>query len=660
MLKFLFSLLVFYTGLGLSINYSQQFINVSFDQLPANYQLFGREKDNSANIPISGTVQAAGYAYVSIVKLRNDVRIGYQRINLKYSNATNAAFSATSKIQSELAEYTFDIYLCKSATDSSLAVHRNNIVAGDFYIIYGQSNAVAWEVDYQYRNEYCRSYGFQGWALSNSTSPRVGLFGIEFQRVIAEKQKIPTCVINGAVAGASITHLISRNPNDHADQNTVYGQLLTSARRTGLLPYLRGMFYWQGETEAASGDPASWGPQFDQLVGLWKEDFPTTEKIYVFQLPLFGGGAYDDKIGVLREQQRTLDKKYAIVQPYAALGAPGWDGFHYKLDGYLQLGRELADMAAYNHYGAKQKISSPSLQKAFYSTPQRDEITMVFEDYQAMVYPKDSVYENIEGSLEKFTNYKVKDFFYLNAVWQKLESGKAEENKIVVKLKEVQNDTLIKYLPSKFHFSGALSAPWVYIGPFLSNTQGFRAFAFHHNKIYPYKNLGTLALTASETDFVVLNWNKLAEVSGYTLERYEEGKFLETQQIFHLPASQTEFVDSSAVKGTAYTYRIRGFTAQNESKTTSVTYTKISADIIAESSLLVFPNPVAEKITITSARNKIGHIDMYTIDGKKFKTINANGLETLEISVRDMSTGQYILKIFSENDIATRKILVVR
>lgn len=290
-------------------------------------------------------------------------------MNLQYSAAV-APFSTSSKIKAELAEYSFEVYACKSATDSSLIVRRDDIVAGDFYIIYGQSNAVAWEVDYTYRNEYCRTYGSLGgtsvnWGLSNDLTPRVGIFGIEFQRKVAEKYQIPTCVINGALAGASIQDLLSRNANDHSDASTAYGTLLHYAKQSGLLPYLKAIYYWQGENEAASETPLVWAPRFDQMVAQWKEDYPMAEKIYVFQLPLFGGGAYNDNIGIFREQQRTLNLKYPIIQPYAALGAPSWNGFHYGLEGYLKLGQELADMAGFYHYKKRKKSPLPVFRKHF-------------------------------------------------------------------------------------------------------------------------------------------------------------------------------------------------------------------------------------------------------------------------------------------------------
>lgn len=647
-------------------SFGQKFNLASFDKLPLDKQLFPRDKNNEATITISGRLESAGFTHISVVKYRNELKTGYQKANASYTNGV-AQFKFDTKIKSELAEYAFEIYAIKSATDSSLIVKRSDVVAGDFYIIYGQSNAVAWEVDYQYRNEYCRSFGSSGgggviWGLSNSLTPRVGIFGIEFQRVIAEKYGIPTCVINGAVAGASLADLTVRNSSNPTDGSNPYGSMLSYATQSGLLPYTRAIYYWQGENEAASNDPLSWAPRFPALANQLQKDYPSVEKIYVFQLPLFGGGAYDDRIGAFRESQRTLDRTLPIVQPYAALGAPGWNGFHYGLDGYLKIGQDMADMAGHFHYGKKEKMTSPSLQKAFYSNPESSEITMVFEDYQEMVYPNDTVAINIEGSPEYSSIYSVKDFFYLNAVWQKLKSGRAEANKIIVELKTVGNDTTIKYLPSKYHDATLLNAPWVYIGPFLRNTKGFRAFAFHHNKIHPYTDLGTLTLTASEDKSnIVLKWNALSSVTSYMLERFSGKDSFRSHEVIHLKAGQTEYSDPTAKQGVEYTYSIRGISATSESKIASTTLVKQNEDITAPvaTSLSVFPNPaIQENVNITSSTYKILRVDIYTTSGQKVKTEEYPGQDWVSIATTGMSRGQYIFKILTEQGFSSHKILI--
>jgi hypothetical protein len=676
---------------SISFSFAQEINQFNFSELPENKQLYGRNPDNHSNVTFAGFTRKAGYNYISVVKYRNKKRTGYTKQSLNYNSAKVANFNLSTKIKAELAAYDFDLYACKSKTDSTLIVSRKDVVSGDFYVIYGQSNAVAWEFDYTYRNEFCRTYGSTGiWALSNSQTPRVGIFGIELQRQIAERHQIPTCVINGALSGAAISHLTYRNPNNHADPSTAYGSLLNYVKKSKLLPYIKGMFYWQGETEASSDNPASWAPQFDTLIKLWKEDYPNTEKIYVFQLPLFGGGAYDDRIGAMREEQRLLDQKHPIVQPYGPLGAPGWDGFHYGLEGYLKVGKELADMVDYNHYGRKEKITSPSLQKAYFSTPAHDEITLAFEDYQTMVYPNDTLVQNIEGSLEPWSTHAVKDFFFLNGKWQKLKSGRAEANRIILTLKEPLGDTIIKYLPSKYHFSGLTTAAWVYIGPFLKNTKGFRAMAFHHNKIHPYQNLGNLEITAEETEQITVRWNKLDLVKKYMLLRTNETNPTEEPQIIHLENTEQSYIDVTAKQGHTYTYQIRGYTDNNETNIAQITYTKVNEDIkeylpddetddnveeeeeeiieeeeeIIENPLeetpitfllKVFPNPGSDIIHIESDVDKISKIEIFSHSGRWMGTRNFAPSQQVSIDVNHLQTGPYLLKIHTGTTPAVSK-----
>lgn len=638
-----------------------------FDQLPADQQLFARRENNLGEITVAGRVHMSEFKAISIVKLRSNVINGYQRSTLAYQNGNDATFDIKTLLKAELAEYSLVIYGLKSDKDSVLLVRRDNLVAGDFYLIYGQSNAVAWEVDYQYRNEFCRSYGVipetgQNWGLANTVIPRSGTFGIEFQKQIAEKYQIPTCVINGAVSGASIEYLTQRTAADHADQSNAYGRTLHMAQQSGLLPWLKAIVYWQGETEAASSDPLTWAPSFDRLMAQWKEDYPMIQKIYLFQLPLFGGSHYEDRVGVLREKQRTMNLKYPIVEPYGALGAPGWNGFHYgEVEGYLKLGEELSVMAGYYHYGEKEKITSPSFQKAFYSNASHDEVTMVFEDYQEMVYPNDTIADNIEGTIPPKSVSSLKDFFYLNNTWQKVKAGRADGNRIILTLKEPGQDTTIKYLPSVYPYVGLQTAPWVYIGPFLKNTNGFRAMAFHYNKIYPYENLGEIKIAVHDADNkVMINWNKLQNISGYILDIIDRQGATETHEVVYLTKDDDQYIYSGARKGVNNTYRIRAYTNNTETNISSLDFIKGGEDEGLTENWKIYPNPAFEYIKVESQRDKIDEIEVLNASGVILRKKSYPRQPAADFNVSKLSPGNYFLRISAGNKKIVRQIIIAK
>ena len=558
------------------ITFGQRIYSVVFDNLPQDYQLYPRTDKNEAIVAINGQVEVADWKYLSVVVFRNKVLYQYRRSGIKYNaNGDLGSFDLKPIIKSELAEYDFQVYASKEGKDSVLMAERLNVVAGDAYLIYGQSNGRAWEVDYKYRNEYARTYGFgsqssgYAWGLSNSgytggydgEQNIVGEWGIEFQRAIAENYGIPTCVINASTSGANIKTLSDRNPNNPADYNTLYGRLLDYAKKTKLIDHIKGFFYWQAETDAVQNSTL-WKPGFDQLYKYWQQDFPSVKKFYLFQIPLFGAGDYNDEVGVLRDYLRKLGESYPKVTTYAPIGAGGWNGWHFELDGYIQIGKELGKIAGYDFYNEKKKFISPNIRKAFYSNKDRSEITLSFEDGQQMVYPNDTIVPKIGGG---FMNSSLKDFFYLNGEWQKVASGRAEANRIVLKLKTsaAVNDTLFKYLPSIYPYSGGsyilTEAPWIYIGPFLKNTDGMRAFVFHNYKIAAFQEFQAINLrnTLNENRKVTLQWNSVAGAENYVLERISAKDSADIQLVVKLAGNGTIYSDTTVNFNTEYLYRIK-------------------------------------------------------------------------------------------------------
>lgn len=587
-----------------------RFYNLVFDQSPKDYQLYPRDTRNQSAVTISGQIEIAGWQYLSVVVSRNKKFYGYYRNNFSYDNTGKIAnFLLKPIIQAELAEYDFQVYASQTGKDSVLALERKNIVSGDMYLIYGQSNARAWEGRNLYRNEYCRTFGYgsfksgYNWGLSNADFTGgfdggeafiVGEWGIEIQKNIVEKYGIPSCIINAATSGAPIATLLDRNPNNPADINTRYGRLVYLTQKSGLINDIKALFYWQGETDATQ-DPSLWKPGFDKMYNFWLKDLPSIKKIYTLQLPLFGQEAYNEEVGVLRDYMRQLGSIYPKITPYAPLGATEWDGFHFKLAGYVQVGRELSGILGKEYYGEDKPFFSPNIQKVYFSNAKRDEITLAFENGQQMIYPKDTITENIGGGLG---SYGLKDFFYVNKVWQRVISGKAEGNRIVLTLKQpaTVSDTLLKYLPSVYPYSKGsfllTEAPWAYIGPFLKNTSGMRAFAFHHLKIAPFKEFRDISFSniVNVPQKISFTWNLIEGAKGYVLERISAKDSTDIQFVKQLPITQTSYTDSTVFFDTGYVYRLKAYTNLQESnfKTLFIKSSKDPNSLITSSNINYF------------------------------------------------------------------------
>ena len=580
-MKYLWVILLSFTTLNAS---GQRFYNINFNELPQDYQLYPRDDKNQAIVPISGQIEVGNWSYISVIVYRNKQFYGYFKSPFVYDNMGKlGAFSVKPIIKAELAEYDFKIYASQSGKDSVLTFERKNVVSGDAYLIYGQSNGRAWEEDYKYQNEYCRTFGFGSyqngytWGLSNSGYTGgfngeqfiVGEWGIDLQKNILENYKIPTCVINASTSGANIKTLSDRNENNPADIETHYGRLIYMAQKSGVINNIKGFFYWQAETDAVQA-PSLWKPGFDKMYNYWTKDLPSVKKIYTFQIPLFGAGEYNDEVGVLRDYLRKLGSFYPKITTYAPLGITGWNGWHFDLAGYQQIAKELSKIVGKDFYGEQKTLISPNIQKTFYSKLNRSEITLAFEQGQQMIYPKDTVAPNIGGG---FGTYSLKDFFYLNGIWQKVQSGRAEGNKIILTLKQPaeKNDSLLKYLPSIYPYSGGSfilkEAPWIYIGPFLKNSDGMRAFAFHNLKISPFVEFEKIVLTNTsvEAKKISLKWNVIANANEYVLERISSKDTLNIQWVKQFPKSQNTFTDSTLQFGEEYIYRVKALSDLQES-----------------------------------------------------------------------------------------------
>jgi uncharacterized repeat protein (TIGR01451 family) len=459
---------------------------VQFSKLPADLQLYPRNEQNKASVPVRGRINTNGYSRMALWVYRNGAPYRYQTASLNYQNE-GAEFSFSSEITAELATYTFKVYACRQR-DSSLVVERSRIVAGDVYLINGQSNASANAPDYRFQSEYARTFGVFTpndnydnynprdtlWALSNQGLAIVGVWGTELQRRLIEQYGIPVCVINGASGGSSIEYNVIRNTSNPADLSTTYGRLLYRVSKAGVKNHIKAIFWRQGENEC-SGNAVDYPQNFDKLYRFWLQDYPSAQKIYVFQVnilsfPLENAGPF------VRDFQRRTKQLYPKVETLATVGTMGYDGVHYQVAGHQQTASEITRLVARDFYGAAAQadILSPSIQKAYFTTATKDEIALEFD--QTVRWPGDTLlFSNISLSYVR----KMRDFIYLDGQRGWIQSGRSQQNIIYLKLIQGSNATKITYLPAYF----ADQYRDFYDGTHIKNWKGMRAFAFYDFQI---------------------------------------------------------------------------------------------------------------------------------------------------------------------------------
>jgi hypothetical protein len=347
---------------------SQRFYAVVFDKLPQDYQLYPRKELNEAIVPINGIIEFKDWNYMSVQVLRNGKPYAYKRAPITYPKVGNGRFGVEIPIKAELAEYDFLVYAVKSP-DSVLMVTRKNVVAGDVFLVSGQSNSYnGSESNRIYKGEFARSFGYSAdyinyatynpadtlWDIANNR-PKVGLWASEFQRLMIEKYKIPICIINGGSGGSSMQYNLIRS-SDPADLTTSSGRLYYRVKKAGLLESIKAFIYRQGEHDANDNAGALiWKESMVKHMDALKKEYPGLQQFYIPQINVLEGNQGNQ--GLVRESQRQLVNTSPLIKGFATIGTQGYDGVHYTPDGYFQSAAELYRIVASTQYGAPEQKS---------------------------------------------------------------------------------------------------------------------------------------------------------------------------------------------------------------------------------------------------------------------------------------------------------------
>lgn len=532
----------------------QRFYSTVFDQLPQSYQLYPRNEKNEASVPISGNIEIEGWSYFSLKVFRNNTLISYQKAPITYKGKLGAFAFKPTTIKAEKAEYNFIIYAVKGK-DSLELVSRQNVVAGDVYVITGQSNSTAFFNETR-TNEFCRTFGkITGtynidaynpsdtlWTLSNQDDhfKNVGVFGYEFQKYILDNFGIPTCLINAGFHWSSTLQHATRTSGNPVDLNNGYGRMLYRLKKAGIDKAIKGFVFRQGETEGY-GEGSDFGGNFDRLYHNLKEDLPSIKQLYVYQIDIIYPAV--GEAPKVRETQRALVDKYPNLQVLPSIGTDGFDGLHYSQAGYAQNAKELGRLVARDFYNVtdNDNIDAPNIRKAYFSKPDKSEITLSFQIGQELTWN------------EKNRNLLMKDFFYLDGVAGNILSGISVGNKIILKLSGASNASKINYLPPLIE---ATSPDFPYTGPYITNKKGLRALSFFEVPLVEMPVSTAFTAKVMGVSKIELSWKSVAEAVNYVVEREEEGTGV-FQQIAKLDAKVLALVDSALLHNKQYNYRIK-------------------------------------------------------------------------------------------------------
>ena len=275
----------------------EEYPDITFLEKPSHYQFFPRnDQTNSAPIRISGSINTPGWDSVVLQTLKNDTVSERTSYPLAYSGTT-AKFEFNSTITATPTLFTYRVYVHKGEKRIMIG-ESADLSCGDVYLISGQSNSHPASDSSTYVNPLLKSWGVlnqngnllpynvidSSWGMANghgfnyffhaACGPYMTCeWGIELQRLILEKYRIPTCIINVG-AGSSSVYQNLRDDSSRMNLNTIYGRGLYRATKAKVDKGIKGIFWFQGESDSDFG----YEDNFNKLYNAWKEDYPNAKK----------------------------------------------------------------------------------------------------------------------------------------------------------------------------------------------------------------------------------------------------------------------------------------------------------------------------------------------------------------------------------------------
>ena len=334
---------------------------VSLTQAPQDRQLVPRDANNRATVPVAGRMTDPRVKSVQLTVTGN----GETEV---YTSASRD-FRFTPRIKAGLREYTFELKAL-----GRVVARREGIVAGDVYVVHGQSNAEASMYNGAASGEespYLRSFGSPVSDPSISAADRVwnyatgdvsrqsgsvGQWAIRMGRQLVDKYKVPIALINGAHGGQPIS-FFQRNDANPDDITTNYGRLRQRLVAAGVIGHIRGVLWYQGESD--NDNAAVHVSGFTALLQDWRSDFGPMPKYYAYQVRTSPCG--NSTSTNLREAQREMGDTLGVTV-LSTTGLSGHDGCHYAYaGGYRDMGDHTYAVLARDLYsGPSAGVAPPN------------------------------------------------------------------------------------------------------------------------------------------------------------------------------------------------------------------------------------------------------------------------------------------------------------
>ena len=375
------------------------FGQVTFTKAPINKQLVARDLNtNLGTVTVSGNVNNSGVSYdaIQVEVLREGVAYNTTSQNLSFSGNT-ASFNIAVTIAAELKNYTIKINGITASSSTQIRT-INELVAGDVFIVQGQSNAEANSRNgsaNENQSPFIRVYASgteNGSNLQNNDKwftaegdrhkdidGNAGQWGLKLARMLMDDLQIPIAIFNGAHGGQAI-EFFQAPENYKTSTSSNYGRMYYRLNKTGLKNNVRAILWSQGEANSFNSGMNTdvYINYFNTLKKSWLNDFSNIEHFYIFQTRDCNCGTTAVGRLKIKEAQRQLALNNATVSIMPTTGMTlHSDDCHYPyINGYEKFATRIYPLVKRDIYNeaTTQAIDAPMILSAKLMSPSSLEI----------------------------------------------------------------------------------------------------------------------------------------------------------------------------------------------------------------------------------------------------------------------------------------------
>ena len=424
-----------------SFNFFRGWIGLYQDQGDSNYT----EPNGGWKWVTTSSETFESFDSMTVKLYKNNNLINSFDNSLNYQNGV-APFNFQININSELSKYSIEIFTIKNGSQQQIG-DINDIVAGDVFVIQGQSNATALAYSgssNSYLSDYIRV--FSGGHRSSSgllsdvqwhygqgdgnedSSGNTGQWGLVLAKKIIDDLQIPIAIFNGADGGKPISFF--QKPADYqSSTSSNYGRLYYRLNKTGLKDSVRAILWSQGEADSFSNglSTSAYKIAFNGLKNSWLDDYQSVQNIFIFQTRDCDCGTISSGRKKIKEAQRQLAEDYSNIYIMGTSGiSVHSDNCHFPFsNGYELFGQRIFKplMKSIYNFNYASEIDPPLILSASLTQSQ----TLVIETSSSNLIAGSNNYSQLLGKIQD-------DFVLTNANGVSVNSFQVQDGNLILGL----------------------------------------------------------------------------------------------------------------------------------------------------------------------------------------------------------------------------------